>query len=101
MRGHISIGSVSRSLDCADGGLWAEASSRHNLLLRASLEQQVAAKLDLKRVDTSRLDWTQQNDGDLEVELAFSGQKLPQLKAGMSVAEACKGMQPEGQVKSQ
>ena len=70
--------------------MWAAAAKEQNVRLRASLEKQAATKMDVKTVDSSKLDWSAAEDNS-DTDIAIDYQDtVPRLKQG-SILTACFG----------
>ena len=75
----------------ADGGIWGNAAKEQSAIVRCSLENQVAAKMDAKILDSASLDWSAAEE---VTELGGSpriDEDAPRLESNCSVLAACTG----------
>lgn len=77
----------------AGGGVWADTAKEQSAIVRASLETQVAAKMDAKTVDSSSLDWSAAEESTDLHGSACIDEDAPRLSSETSVLNACMGKQ--------
>ena len=77
----------------AGGGVWADTAKEQSAIVRASLETQVAAKMDAKTVDSSSLDWSAAEESTDLHGSACIDEDAPRLSSESSVLNACMGKQ--------
>ena len=75
----------------ADGGIWADAAKDQSAIVRASLENQVTAKMDAKTVENSRLEWSAAEDVTDLHGSPHIDEDAPRLNQEASVLRACIG----------
>ena len=87
----LCVIAMTESQEPTDGGLWADAAKGQSAVVRASLGNQVAAKMDSKTVDSSSLEWSAAEEvTDLHGSPRME-ESVPCLSDKYSVLTACIG----------